>query len=88
MIPSPSGNSDLDIVINWPKTNIEVSAYVNCPCSNLTIGTKGEQLQASRLCSGDSSNGAEWQMAFVDPCNFTDLARNICHIADVRVALK
>ena len=65
-----------------------MTAYVNCPCGNLTIGTNGEQLQAHRLCGGDFSNGGEWQTAFVDPCNFTDLARNICRIAEVLEALK
>ena len=87
-IPSQSGNSDLKLIIFWPETNIGVTAYVNCPCGNLTIGTNEEQLQANRLCGGDFSNGGEWQMAFVDPCNFTDLARNICRIAEVRKALK
>ena len=84
VIPSQSGNSDLKLIIFWPETSIGVTAYVNCPCGNLTIGTNEEQLQAHRLCGGDFSNGGEWQMAFVDSCDFSDLARNICRIAEVR----
>ena len=84
VIPSQSGNNALDIVIDWPKTKIWDVAYVNCPCSNLTIGTNGEQLQASRFCGGDFTNGPEWQMAVVDLCDISDLGRNICHIAEVR----
>lgn len=84
IITSESGNSNLDIVIEWPETAVGETAYINCPCGNLSIGRNGEQLQASCFCGGDFTNGAEWEMAFVAPCDFTDLARNICLIANVR----
>ena len=87
VIPSQSGNSALDIVIDWPTTKMGDVAYVNCPCSGLTIGSNRAQLQASRFCGGDFINGAEWQMPVVDSCDFSDLARNICLIAEVRKSL-
>lgn len=82
VIPSQSGDSNLDIFINWPETNIGSTAYVNCPCGNVNIET-GQELVASRVCGGDFTNGAKWQEPFIAPCDFSDLARNICRIANV-----
>ena len=84
IIPSHSGNTNLDIVLNWPETQFEDTAYVSCPCGNMTYGT-GEESQASRLCGRDANNGTHWEMAYVAPCNFTDTARIICQIANVRI---
>ena len=50
----------------------------------MSIGT-GKEFQASRYCGGDATNGAQWEMAYVASCNFTDSARSICQIASVRL---
>ena len=65
-------------------TNIGDTAFVSCPCGNVVIGI-GEALRASRYCGGDVTHGGEWEMAYVAPCDFTDLARNICEISKVRL---
>ena len=86
IIPSQSGNSSLNIVLYWPETEIEDTAYVSCPCGNMNIGVEDE-FRASRFCGGDTTNGARWEMAYVAPCNFTDNARSICQIATVRLLI-
>ena len=81
-IPSPSGNPNLTLTIVWPETNIGVLAVVDCPCgSNGTSG--GGKLQATRYCGGDFINGALWSEFDVTRCNFSDLARRICHLSNV-----
>ena len=53
---------------------------VNCPCGN---ASSEEQLQATRYCGGDFTNGALWDTAGVSRCNFSDLAREICQLRHV-----
>ena len=56
---------------------------VDCPCG--TNGTSGGgKLQATRYCGGDYTNGAVWDTPGVMKCNFSDLARTICRLRDVR----
>ena len=81
-IPSPSGDPDLSLTVNWPETNIGVLAIVDCPCgANGTSG--GGALQATRYCGGDFTDGAMWLTPDVVKCNFSDLARRICRLSDV-----
>ena len=85
-MPSHARNSNLIIVLDWPKTNIEDIAYVSCPCSSMSIDV-GEELQATRFCAGDATNGAQWEIAYVAPCNFINNAESICQIATVRLLI-
>ena len=80
IIPSHSGRPDLELVIEWPETNIGVVAVVGCPCGN---GRSEGQLQARRYCGGNPNFGGIWSTADVVRCNFSDLAREICNLANV-----
>ena len=81
LIPSTSGDPELAITINWPEVSIGTTAYVDCPCGNLSLTS--EEVRASRYCGGDFTHGAVWDEPHVADCNFSDLARNICRIASV-----
>ena len=69
------------ITIEWPETNIGELAEVDCPCGNVT--SSGASLRATRYCGGDFTNGGQWRNPDIAPCNFSDLAREICQIAEV-----
>ena len=74
------------MTVKWPETNIGVLAIVDCPCgANGTSG--GGALQATHYCGGDFTAGAMWLTPDVVRCNFSDLARRICHLSDVSNAL-
>ena len=79
IIPSPSGNPNLTLSIVWPETNIGVLAVADCPCGS--NGASG--LHGTHYCGGDFTNGASWMIFNVTKCNFSDLARRICHLSDV-----
>ena len=80
IIPSHSGRQHLKFVIEWPETNIGGLVVDSCPCGDILL--EG-QLQATRYCGGDFTNGALWDTADVSRCNFSDLAREICQLRDV-----
>ena len=80
-ISSHSGNPNLTISIKWPETNIGERAKVDCPCGN--ISSQKGSLIATRYCGGDFSNGGQWENPNVAACNFSDLAREICQLAEV-----
>ena len=80
-IPSHSGNPKLIITIEWPETNIGEFAEVDCPCGNVT--SSGASLRATRYCGGNFTNGGQWRNPDIAPCNFSDLAREICQTAQV-----
>ena len=82
VLPSPSGNAEFDLVIKWPETNIGSVAVVKCPCEGVDLGTGN--LEAMRRCGGNFFEGSKWEEAMVAPCNFSDVAREICQIAKVR----
>ena len=82
-ISSHSGNPNLTISIKWPETNIGELAEVDCPCGN--ISSQKGSLIATRYCGGDFSNGGQWENPNVAACNFSDLAREICQLAEVYV---
>ena len=54
---------------------------MKCPCGGVDLGTGS--LEARRYCGGNFTNGAHWEEAFLAPCNFSDLAREICNLAKV-----
>ena len=82
VIPSISANSQLDVIINWPEVNLGQDAVVRCPCGGIDLGNGN--LEARRYCGGTFSEGAQWEDGFVTPCNFSDTAREICNLANVR----
>ena len=84
-IPSLSGNPNLTISIEWPETNIGELAKVNCPCGNVT--SDEGSLIATRYCAGDFTNGGQWENPNAAACNFSDLAREICQLAEVYMLL-
>lgn len=57
IIPSISGDKNLDITITWPETNIGVNAIVDCPCGSNNSSIGGHKIQASRYCGGDFTYG-------------------------------
>ena len=69
----------------WPETNIDELAEVDCPCGNVT--SVGESLRATRYCGGDFTHGSQWRNPNVAACNFSDLAREICQLAEVYMLL-
>ena len=83
IIPSYSGKQHLNLLIKWPETNIGGLAVVNCPCGSETNNEEQLQLQATRYCGGNFTNGALWDAPDVTQCNFSDLAREICHLRNV-----
>ena len=79
-IPSISENrTDLTISITWPETDLGDIAVVTCPCGNLNITAQ----VGSRYCGGTFTNGAEWSMPHIAPCNLSDNARRICQLSQV-----
>ena len=83
-MPLQSVNSSLIIINDWPESEIEDIAYVSCPCGYMTFDS-GEELQTSRLCSSNATNGTQREMAYLSSCNFIDGALSICQIAIVRL---
>ena len=83
IIPSQSGDTSLDMSVHWPETNIGVEAIVDCPCGDNDTSS-GTELKAFRYCGGDFTNGALWTTIDVAQCNFSDLARKICNLRNVR----
>ena len=83
IIPSNSPDRmDLDINITWPEANIGERVRVNCPCGD---SSQEEGLQARRYCGGDFTNGAHWEVPDIEACRFSDIAREICRLNDVRM---
>ena len=79
--PMSPNNTDLTINITWPEANIGEHIRVNCPCGN---SSQEEGLQARRYCGGDFTDGAQWEEPDIEACRFSDVARQICRLNDVR----
>ena len=71
----------MTVHIIWPETNIGEFSEVDCPCGNVT--SKVGSLIGTRYCGGDFTNGGQWRNPNVASCNFSDLAREICQLAEV-----
>ena len=83
-IPSQSRDPQLEIVINWPETDIGQTASVDCPCGSLSSANR---LTAIRYCGGDFILGGNWTEANVMSCNFSDLARRLCRLSNVILSI-
>lgn len=53
---------------------------VPCPCGDVSDDTS---LVATRYCTGDFTNGGNWEKPVDNRCNFSDLAREICRLTEV-----
>ena len=82
-IPSPSGDPDLIIELEWPETDIGQTQKLKCPCgpANFSIGVVRE---ATRRCWGTFQEVAVWDDPMAASCNFSDTARQLCKLAFVR----
>ena len=80
LIESDMDNSTRSLTLDWPETNIGVTANVPCPCGeNISTGN----LQATRYCSGNFRDGSHWEDPNDSPCHFSDIARKLCNRYDV-----
>ena len=70
----------LQITLEWPETNVGLVAYVPCPCGEIV--STGD-LQATRYCAGNFQDGAYWEDPNDSPCDFSDIARELCQLNDV-----
>ena len=79
-IESEMNDPRLLITLDWPETNLGVIASVPCPCGeNISTGS----LQATRYCAGNFQDGAYWEDPNDSPCDFSDIARELCLLNDV-----
>ena len=83
ILTSQSGDPSLDIYLQWPEINIGEEAVVKCPCGGVDIGSGN--LEARRYCGGNFTKGAKWEIPYVAQCDFSDRARKICNLAEVRL---
>ena len=73
-------NPSLRITLEWPETNLGVTANVPCPCGeNVSTGS----LEATRYCAGNFQDGAYWEDPHDSPCDFSDIARELCQLNNV-----
>ena len=86
VIPSPDGDKNLAIRIQWPTTRIGLSSVnVTCPCE---FNLSSTSLIATRQCMGEfQETGAYWGMPNVTACNFTVTTRRLCRLATVSIQL-
>jgi len=82
VIPSqqPGG---IDIRLQWVESDIGVRLTIECPCGNFSL-VGGARVNASRYCGGDFTQGAQWEAPEDMACNFTETARRLCQVIDVR----
>ena len=72
--------------ITWPQTEIGTTVTVKCPC-----GVDDElinRLQATRVCGGSYTSGAEWNDPTCDMCRFSGTTRDLCRLSLVSSPLK
>lgn len=82
IVPFPN-RTDLDITLMWPESNLGETPEISCPCSNLSL-VDGQSHTASRRCGGNFLVGASWEDPEDSACNFTEIARQLCRILEVR----
>ena len=51
---------------------------MRCPCEGA-----GLPVVATRECGGDFINGGQWEQPVDAPCNYSDLARELCQLSEV-----
>ena len=79
-IESELGDPRLLITLNWPETNLGQTAKISCPCG---VRSSPEISQATRYCAGNFQEGAYWEDPSDTPCDFSDIARELCLLNDV-----
>lgn len=82
VLKSPIDTEDLRVILEWPETNLGDTAIIECPCGDVDLNSTG--LIATRRCGGNYDDGAQWEKAFDQKCNFTIVTRRICRLATVR----
>lgn len=71
----------------WPLTDLIPGSFkvlLNCPCKSL----KSDDLQftrASRVCGGNFTAGAAWQIPDITACKFDAYTQMICNSSQVRL---
>lgn len=81
-LPSPDGNTNLDLVVKWPETLLGRSVSLSCPCGFQITSTA---LIARRNCSGNFVTGAVWDSPNTVPCQFSITARRLCKLSEVSI---
>ena len=76
-VPSQS-SSELDFLLQWPETPVGAVAEVQCPCVGVNL-----HLVATRECGGNFISGGRWEQPVDAPCNYSDLARELCQLSEV-----
>lgn len=67
---------------SWPETNLGTVVTLNCSCNGLSLGVG--QPVATRTCSGNFTNGAEWDTPNTLQCEtFTDEVQLLCNTTQV-----
>jgi len=66
-----------NLTIRWPETDIGM-VTVPCPCGNVA-GIINHN--ATRFCFGNFDERAEWGIADVSSCNFSQTALMLCEIS-------
>jgi hypothetical protein len=82
-LPSPDGNTELDIVINWRDTLLGKTQIVECPCD---FNLSETNLVAIRECNGTSTTRAQWLPANVTACDFSVTTRRLCQLASLNTS--
>ena len=73
----------IDIRLQWAESDIGVRLTIECPCGNFSLVGEA-RVNASRYCGGDFTQGAQWEAPEDMACNFTETARRLCQVIDVR----
>ena len=73
---SPEG-VDLDLL--WPEQPFGGLAEIPCPCEGVSLPAT-----ATRRCAGNFGSGVEWMEPDDSECAFSDVARQLCALPDVR----
>ncbi len=60
--------------LRWKEVNIGVVATYYCPCNRTTISRR-----ATRVCTGDFTSGGRWMETDTSPCQFDELAWQLCN---------
>ena len=71
-----------DFRITWPELEIGEITMQSCACGNLD--TAAVNYQATRVCSGNYSNGAAWGAQDVSLCLFSNTTLQLCQVTEVK----
>lgn len=80
-------NEETFMGVDWPETNLGVTANVPCPCTEFAGSLAGRAL---RYCGGTYSRGGRWMdSADISDCSAlnSEITRRLCDVAKVRIYL-